>query len=381
MGVNIFTLFAANVVISLVTVLAFFAAGRGRPEEVYWRSWTIANALLSLGLIVFMVTPAAQGGFPIVLANCLLVCGVGWRWRAARQFGGRSSPLVPVLAPTLFMLALFAFPAIFDYRTVYICANLLLTVQASAAGYEFWRDRQDGLPSRYGLVVAYGVVALSFAARAGQGVLAGDDVVNYLPQDTMLQIHLLVALFHTCASGVFALSIAYERNAMGLREAAFRDPLTGAHNRRAFEMQLEKNLANGNADEFAIVIFDIDHFKEVNDRFGHAAGDVALRICAQTLAGAFRSMDFVARIGGEEFAVILPNTSSESALDVTERVRRMVGEQEIDCNGNRFKITLSGGIVHSSSGLHDMANLMKAADTGLYRAKHGGRDRIGHIAA
>lgn len=379
MGVNIFTLFAANVIILSVTALAFFAAGRGQPKVSYWQSWTIANGMLALGLVAFMLSPAARDGFLIVLANCFLVLGLGWRWRAARQFGRRSAPLAPILGLMVFFLALFAFPRLFDHRTVYVCANFVLAVLAGAAGYEFWRDRQDGLPSRYGLVLAYALVGLSFSARFGQGMLGSSELDSYLPQDLMLQIHLFVALLHTSATGAFALSIAYERSAIDLRQAALRDPLTGTYNRRAFEMQLESHLAN--RDEFAIVIFDIDHFKDVNDRFGHAAGDAALRVCVETLIQAFRSKDFVARIGGEEFAVILPDTSAAGALDLSERVRRMVAEQQIDYDGHRFSITLSGGVVHNSSGLGDISALMKAADTGLYRAKHGGRDRVEQIAA
>lgn len=328
-----------------------------------------------------MAFSADLDGLPIALANCLLVFGLGLRWRAARQFGRRSSHLAPILVPTFFVVVVFAFPSIFDHGFAYASINLVLTALAGAAGYEFWRDRQDGLPSRYGLVLAYGLIAVSFAARAGQGVILHDGLTSYLPQDTMLQIHLLVALLHTSASGAFALSIAYERSAISLREAALRDPLTGAYNRRAFKMRLQSHLANGSGDEFAIVVFDIDHFKKVNDRYGHAAGDTALCICAETIARTFRSSDFVARIGGEEFAAILPGTSAASALDMTDRVRRMVGVREIVCHESRFKITLSGGIVHSSSGLRDMSDLMKAADVGLYRAKNGGRNRIEQIAA
>lgn len=379
MGVDIFTLFAANAVVLSVTALAFFAAWRGQRHEIYWISWIAANLTLALALILFVVAPAELSNVPIALANCLLVFGLGLRWRAARQFGRRSSSLGPVVVPTLITAGLFAFPSIFDHGIVYTSINVMLAAQAAATAYEFWRDRQDGLPSRYGLVTAYGLMVLSFAARVGQGVLLSNGLTSYLPQDTMLQVHLLITLLHTSASGAFALSIAYERAAIDLREAALRDPLTGTYNRRAFEMRLQSHLAN--RDDFAIVIFDIDHFKAVNDRYGHAAGDTALCVCAETIVQTFRSSDFVARIGGEEFAAILPGVSAASALDAAERVRCVVATREIAAHDSRFRITLSGGIAHSASGLRDMNTLMKAADTGLYRAKKAGRNRIEQIAA
>ncbi len=377
MGVDIFTLLLANATILTVTAFAFFAAWQGQRQEVYWQSWIVANLTFTAALFFLMMPPSAQNNLAIALANGLLVFGFGFRWRAARQFAGRSSPLLPIFAPTLFTAVLFALPSVFDFASVYISVNVVL---AAAAGFEFWRDRQDALPSRYGLVLAYGLIAVSFASRAGQGLMLGSGLTSYLPQDTMLQIHLLVALLHTTGSGAFALSIAYGRRAVALREVALRDPLTGLYNRRAFEMRLQGHLANGSRD-FAVVIFDIDHFKEVNDRYGHAAGDAALCVCAETIARTLRPVDFVARIGGEEFAAILPEISARRALEVTDHVRRVVGAQDINRHGHRFGITLSGGVVHSAAAARDMDSLMQAADTGLYRAKNRGRNRIEPIAA
>jgi diguanylate cyclase (GGDEF)-like protein len=381
MSVDSFTLFAANAVILLVTALAFFAAWQGQRHEVYWASWIAANTTLATALILFLLAPGGRDGLPMVLANCLLVAGFGLRWRAARQFGRRSSPLTPILVPTLFIAALFALPSLFDYGVVYTSINIVLAAQAFAVAYEFWRDRLDGLPSRYGLVLAYSAMAASFGARAGQGLLLNDGLTSYLPQDSLLQIHLLVALFFTTASGAFVLSIAYERGAMRLTEAALQDPLTGIHNRRAFEIRLQELLVTGGGDHFAVVIFDIDRFKRINDRYGHAAGDAALRACAETCVRTLRPSDFVARIGGEEFAAILPNISAASAFDVTDRVRRAVGACEIRCHGSRFRLTLSAGIVHSSTGAGTMDELMKRADAGLYRAKSSGRNKIEQFAA
>lgn len=381
MGVDPFTLFAANAVILLVTALAFLAAWRGQREEHYWGSWVAANVILASALIFFMLAPAGQDGLPMILANCLLVAGFGFRWRAARQFGRRSTPTALLAVPLLGAGALFVLPSLFDHAAAYAGINVILTVQAAMVAYEFWRDRDDGLPSRYGLVGAYGLIGLSFAVRAAQGMLLMGDLTTYLPQDVMLQIHLVVALFHTTGSGAFALSIAYERGAIDLREAALRDPLTGLYNRRAFEMRLNELLTCDRRADFAVVFFDVDRFKTVNDRYGHSAGDAALRACAAICAQNIRSTDFLARIGGEEFAAILPGISAHDAYLLTDRVRREVGKGRIVCEGARFRLTLSAGIVHSSGGVCTMDELMHRADAGLYQAKNRGRNRIEQFAA
>lgn len=381
MGADTLTLFAANAVVLVITAFAFLAAWCGQRREVYWGSWIAANCLLATALVLFMFASSAQDGTAMTAANVLLVAGFGLRWRAARQFGGRSGPHAVILLPTLFVAILFAFPAVFSHGMVYMAVNAVLAVTAAAIVHEFWRDRADGLPSRYGLVLAYVVIGLSFAARAVQGVLLDQGIASYLPQDAMLQIHLVVALFHATASGAFALSIAYERGAIALREAALRDPLTDLHNRRAFEMHLDRHLLRRGSGEFALMIFDIDHFKRVNDRYGHAAGDAALRACAQACVAALRPADFVARIGGEEFAVLLPGVTVQGAFDAADRVRRAVGQLEIAHGGNRFGITLSAGIAHGSTVPGNLDDLMSRADAGLYRAKKNGRNAIGQAAA
>jgi diguanylate cyclase (GGDEF)-like protein len=380
-SVDPFTLFAANAIILLVTALAFAAAWRGQRQERCWGSWIAANTTLALALIFYMLAPAGEDGLPMVLANCLLVVGFALRWRAARQFGRRSTPLVVLLVPTLAAVALFALPRLFDHAAAYAGINVILALQAMTVAHEFWRDRGDGLPSRYGLVAAYMLIGISFAVRAAQGMLLTGDLNTYLPQDVMLQIHLVIALFHTTASGAFALSIAYERGAIDLREAALRDPLTGLYNRRAFESRLQEYLAGTQDEEFAVVIFDIDRFKAVNDRHGHSAGDAALRACAATCLQNVRGSDFVARIGGEEFAAILPGISAVNAFELTDRVRGAVGGNEVVCNEARFQVTMSAGVIHSSSGVGTMDDLMNKADMGLYRAKNRGRNRTEQFAA
>ncbi|WP_142849273.1 GGDEF domain-containing protein [Telmatospirillum sp. J64-1] len=375
-AVDSFTLFAANAIILVVMAGAFFSAWRKQRDSTYWISWVAANLALSAALVIFMVVPAERAGLLITLANCLLVVGFGLRWRAARQFTGRPAPWFLVWGATIPTAIFFAFPSIFGYGTAYFAVNIILAVQSMFIAWEFQGEKQRDLPSSYGLICSYLLMGLSFAFRAAQGLFLNDEMGSYLPQDILLEIHLLIAVVHTVSAGAFALSISYERAAISLRRIALQDPLTGLYNRRAFEGRLREVLEGQRGQGLAIVLFDIDHFKAINDRYGHAAGDAALQRCAGVFLETLRQSDFVARIGGEEFAAILPDISAHDAYEVAERVRQSIEGCQISTKGTSFALTLSAGICHSVTDEHDVDELLRQADKNLYRAKETGRNRV-----
>ena len=156
-----------------------------------------------------------------------------------------------------------------------------------------------------------------------------------------------------------------ERLVAELRHAAATDPLTGLLNRRAFEERVERELARTRrSDEpFSLLLMDVDRFKELNDRFGHAAGDDALTTLAGTLGGAVRGADTVARIGGDEFAVLLPGTDAEGAREAADRLVA------------RASIPISIGAATYGLDGHTSDDLGRAADTALYADKRDGEPR------
>lgn len=377
----------ANAIVMAIIAAAFLAAWTRQREASYWLNWTAANILLSGSMIACMLIGPGLGQAGAPVAMVLIVAGFGLRWRAARQFGLRSAPWFwPVVAPTTAIALGVLLPQIVPYATVYGAHNGIAAILCAATGWEFWRDREDRLASRYGLVVSYYVMALGFGLRTAQGMTVGYEMDHLLPRDLMLSIHLTFGIVHIVSAGAFALSLAYERNAEELRrlvgesnEAAHTDALTGLPNRRAFEALLTRQA--GQADRrAAIALFDIDHFKAINDRHGHAAGDTALRACAETIRSTLGGAGILARIGGEEFAVLLTGIAPDEARARVERMREAVAATPIVFAGQTVSLTVSVGLFHTSTGFGSFDHAIGRADASLYAAKHAGRNRV-EIAA
>jgi diguanylate cyclase (GGDEF)-like protein len=162
------------------------------------------------------------------------------------------------------------------------------------------------------------------------------------------------------------------------KQNALQDALTGLANRRAFDESLERAIAREDRQHgrFALLLMDIDHFKKLNDTYGHPAGDAALRNTASSLAQQLRKGDHAARYGGEEFAVILPGTDAAGALHLAERVRQGVEASRLVFDGARLQVTVSLGVAVWPADGREADLLVAAADRALYAAKQGGRNRV-----
>lgn len=380
---DVFTLFAANAIILMVMAGGFVAAWI-RQSERYWLTWTAANVALAAALLLFMFMPDGTARTS-VLPHCLLVFGFAMRWRAASQFTEDRCTWFPVFLPLAATAILFAAPGLFSAGLVFVVVNAVLAGLAGITAFHFWSRREHTSLSSYGLVFSYAVMALSFAARVGEGLAFFGEFTSYLPHDAMLRLHLLVAVVHTSSSGAFALSIAYERAATHLRrerdlarsravalgQLAERDALTGLMNRRAIEPRFsELRQAGFNT----VAVLDLDHFKAVNDRHGHGTGDQALRAAARALSPDADCL--VARLGGEEFMLMLRGKNArhraeERRQSIGKRIAAEVAELERE-------VTASMGLIELPR--YNMAELgfeqlYSIADRLLYEAKAGGRNR------
>ena len=164
-----------------------------------------------------------------------------------------------------------------------------------------------------------------------------------------------------------------------LERLSFTDGLTSLHNRRAFDEEFSSRFEHSRryGRPLSVAIIDVDHFKAVNDTYGHPSGDVVLRTIARSIQSSSRQVDFVARVGGEEFAVILPETSLFDALQFAEKIRANVASAAVEANGVMHAITVSIGLANvPHSMMLNSEMLFHAADQALYRAKNRGRNRV-----
>jgi len=164
-----------------------------------------------------------------------------------------------------------------------------------------------------------------------------------------------------------------------LSRLASTDPMTELLNRRSFDRNLEREMlgARRHGDALSLAILDLDEFKSINDRFGHDVGDEVLREIARRLRDACRAGDSVARIGGEEFALILTRTTGDGAVTVAERTRALISNRRVVSSAGDLTVTVSAGVASAGGEIgFDPQELFRAADEALYTSKHGGRNRV-----
>ncbi len=156
------------------------------------------------------------------------------------------------------------------------------------------------------------------------------------------------------------------------------DGLTQVHNKRHFQESLEREFARSKryGNPFALILFDIDHFKKINDTYGHLAGDEVLRTLGMLLKKRVRTNDIVARVGGEEFAVILPEAGKPGGVALAEKIRKLVEDEPFSYNGVAIPVTVSLGVAGYEAHHESSETVVSEADEKLYEAKRGGRNRV-----
>ena len=203
---------------------------------------------------------------------------------------------------------------------------------------------------------------------------SGEEFIAHITLDAVRmvsgQIAAYVEVFHDITE--------QKRREERLYQRATRDPLTGLFNRGHFtEMAtIEIDRARRFAEPLSLAMLDIDHFKKINDTYGHEAGDKAIICLATACARFIRKIDFIGRIGGEEFAILLPRANKEPAVQVMQRLRIMLAEQRVPVLDKNINFTVSMGIATLRPTTKDLAELLRNADAALYKAKREGRNRV-----
>lgn len=246
---------------------------------------------------------------------------------------------------------------------------------AQALRREFDRRVAVALALPMVLMCAMVLLRLAGAASGGAQALHVESRLNVAVAVVYL---LVVALLHLSMAAMVVLRLV-----ASLRQLSTRDALTGLLNRREWvvQMQAQHRWLGRFGEPYAVLMIDIDHFKRVNDTWGHPAGDAVLVHTAQVLLGSVRAMDVVGRLGGEEFAVLMPRTGAEAAVQVAERLRQSLADSAMGWKHASIEVTVSIGVAGVEDADEAPERVIERADALLYAAKHGGRNRVAAQAA
>lgn len=362
-----------GVALALLGALSLiYLKGQTRSAALVW--WVLP---FLFGLLAAVASSAENLLPPLVgdrLAVVLVMLAYGAVWQAARVFNGHGWVLLPVAAATALWTLLPGAGSGGDPSAYVnsVARGLILAGFNGLAAYEFWRgQREEPLPSRTAIAVILGLNALFEAlshlyapvlpAPLGLGPTEAWAVVAYN----------LAVLVVALAVTMLMMSLSRERVAEQYHQLALHDALTGLLNRRAFEA--EGQTARG---PYALAAIDIDHFKRINDGFGHHVGDAVLVEAARTIERSIRRSDRAYRLGGEEFVCLLPHAGAAQAEVVAERIRRAFEAALIVVPEGEVKATLSVGVASSGTGARALEELLADADGALYIAKRAGRNRV-----
>ncbi len=378
MHLDVLTLMAAGSFVAFIGGLLLVGAWtqmRSTPALLWWAA---AELMTSVGVGVLAAGFAGGNEGAVAVGTAFVACSAAVAWAAVRRFEHR--PVYPALLAAV-PLAWFAAgfvplpggrPVAAVTGTFAISVAFLL-----AAIVELWRGRGERLGARWPLAVIVGLHAAIYAGGIVD-VLTGHMSPNVVPAlNSWFSLIHFEQLIFLIGSAILMIVMSRERTEQSYIEAARVDSLTGAVNRGAFFEYAVRMLHRCHEDESptSLIIFDLDHFKQVNDTRGHRVGDQVLRAFADTARATLRPGDLFGRVGGEEFAVILPSTACEVACVIAERVRHAFATAPHESDGAIFHVTVSAGVARAS---HDdsVEDLLEAADRALYRAKALGRNRI-----
>jgi diguanylate cyclase (GGDEF)-like protein len=367
---------------SLLVALSFCSAGLALTFFVSWfvsrtdrvlKTWAIGAVFLVVSTLAYCAFVNRFSPTAGIVSFTALLMGFVFFLGAAYEFRTGALPLKRMAVVALAASAITVVPMLVGYDGIcYIVFNLAVMIILSATGWEYWRCRAESPLLLTTLSVLYVVAGISFGLCAA--VLIGQQswIMHHAPDNWAENINLVICLADTAAIGALSLGLNQVRLTHRHKRDAETDALTGLFNRRAF---FDRATHLHRSSTIAVIVLDIDHFKQINDIHGHALGDFVLQTFANILTEAVREDDLVARLGGEEFAVLLPDAPLKTALIVAERIRKKFAERSFLSDDKLFGSSVSVGI--SKLGNCAMLDeLMVQADAALYVAKRSGRNRV-----
>lgn len=372
------------VVVSLVcatllgSVSLVFATMQGSSRVI--GAWGAGMLLLALGMLGLALRGLVPDWISIAVANTVIVAALVLALRSLRRFL-HSAPRDRTgwTLTSMLFLYLLAFTVLWPSnvaRTVAISTAIAVMAVRAALLLRHRAPAECRLSCRFAEVVFWVSAAMAVARGTSILFVPTSDVMSAADPSNAATF-----LFYTGFIIVATLSVMWmeiESLQGALVHSARYDSLTSLFNRGTFlaefEREVSRSVRGGGA--FSLAIFDLDHFKQLNDRYGHPVGDRVLKSFAEVLRASIRKHDTAGRHGGEEFALLMPNAGKDTGVRVAERVRRELEGRRVMVDDKRIEVTVSGGVATYGVDGEDWDTLLSAADTALYEAKNAGRNRI-----
>ena len=365
-------------VTALLGALLVFAGLQNRTIRApMW--WGAAQIIGATGLALVTSRGIIPDFVSVDIANALILLAYGLTWAGARNFDGRKVlPIVVVFAPILWLLAcrIPAFAHDTNLRVVVISA--MMAMLAAATAEELWRGRDEPLMSRWPTVIVLLAYSAALLARIPATYFSPFVDGRSLVGGVSFALLAFGTLLFTVVMSFLLLNMTKERTELQHKINSLVDPLSGVANRRAFLNGSNELFAQQAVDgePLGILLFDLDRFKDINDRMGHAIGDRVLETFAKSATATLGPDVLFGRIGGEEFASLLPVGDLGEAYAVADRVRRNFADAAARFADDTLVPTVSVGVTIGLDPKLGVDVLLAIADQALYRAKSNGRNRV-----
>ena len=365
-------LVATMVAATLGAMLLFFGTQENFPAL---RWWGTAYLLGAVSVALSTLASNMLGAMLSLALNAVGFAACGMVWNAARVFHGRKPNLPGLLLGAMLWVAAVMMLKPEASAIRFMIGAAIVAVYAALTAAQLWSERRKTLQRRWPAIVVpvlHGFV-LMLPILLGGLLRPHDDAFASSIWVTVFSIELVL---YAVATVFVIFMLVSERVVTAHKTAASTDPLTGMFNRRGFAEATSRVIEReANAGRpVTVLIFDLDHFKSINDRFGHSAGDEILKLFATVVLSTLRITDLSGRVGGEEFAALLPCPLEEGVI-AAERVREAFADSGIVVEDGPVDTTVSIGVAGGPAGT-ELEVLLAAADSALYQAKRNGRNRV-----
>jgi diguanylate cyclase (GGDEF)-like protein len=342
--------------------------------------WGAAHIIAAFGTLVLVLGAITGARIWILIGLTLFPLRSSLIWKAARNLDEKEAPCCLTLLGPVSALVIGSTPLFAQAGRPF--SLLVGTAYVLATALTLWRGRRERLAARTPLIVlsvlhgATLLIAVYDVLSASEGSLSQPGVLS------LFGFLYFEGIVYALGTAIFVFALIKERSEAAGLQAARTDPLTGIANRTAF-LEIADGIlerCRRNAGPVSVVMFDLDHFKCVNDRYGHATGDDVIRNFCEVTRASLRPNDTFGRIGGEEFAVVLSGCGIEAAFVRAERIRIAFAEVSRFARDRQVRATLSAGVATSATATETVDELLERADAALYKAKSAGRNCVKRAA-